>query len=83
VTLLPSNAIQRNDSGSFVYLVQPNQTVGLKTITVGTTDGNISEVQGLEPGAVVAADSFNRLTDGAKVAVRPATPAAGSPQPAR
>jgi multidrug efflux system membrane fusion protein len=83
VTLLPGNAIQRNESGSFVYLMQPNQTVALKTITVGTTEGNVSEVQGLEPGAVVAADSFNRLTDGAKVAVRPATPAASSPQPAR
>jgi multidrug efflux system membrane fusion protein len=83
VTLLPSNTIQRNDSGTFVYLVQPNQTVALKTITVGTTEGNVSEVQGLEPGAVVATDSFNRLTDGAKVAVRPATPAASSPQPAR
>ena len=55
----------------FVYLVQPNQTVALKTITVGTTDGNVSEVQDLEPGAVVAADSFNRLSDGAKVAIRP------------
>ena len=67
VTLLPNNAIQRNDNGAFVYLVQPNQTVALKTITVGTTDGNVSEVQGLQPGVIVAADSFNRLSDGAKV----------------
>ena len=70
VTLLPNNAIQRNDNGAFVYLVQPNQTVALKTITVGTTDGNVSEVQDLQPGAVVAADSFNRLSDGAKVTIR-------------
>jgi multidrug efflux system membrane fusion protein len=70
VTLLPNNAIQRNDNGDFVYLVQPNQTVALKTITVGTTDGNVSEVQSLQPGSVVAADSFNRLSDGAKVAIR-------------
>jgi multidrug efflux system membrane fusion protein len=71
VTLLPNNAIQRNDNGAFVYLVQPNQTVALKTITVGTTDGNVSEVQGPQPGSVVAADSFNRLSDGAKVTSRP------------
>jgi multidrug efflux system membrane fusion protein len=71
VTLLPNNAIQRNDNGSFVYLLQPDQTVALKTITVGTTDGNVSEVQGLEPGAMIAADSFNRLSDGAKVTIRP------------
>jgi len=76
VTLLPNNAIQRNDNGEFVYLVQPNQTVALKTITVGTTDGNVSEVQGLQPGSLVAADSFNRLSDGAKVAIRPGASAA-------
>ena len=70
VTLLPNNAIQRNDNGTFVYLLQPNQTVALKTITVGTNDGNTSEVQDLQPGAVVAADSFNRLSDGTKVAIR-------------
>ncbi len=72
VTLLPNNAIQRNDDGTFVYSLQPNQTVAANTITVGTTDGNVSEVQGLQPGAVVAADSFNRLSDGVKVAIRPA-----------
>jgi len=71
-TLLPNNAIQRNDDGTFVYLLQPNQTVAANTITVVTTDGNVSEVQGLQPGAVVAADSCNRLSDGVKVAIRPA-----------
>jgi multidrug efflux system membrane fusion protein len=81
VTLLPNNAIQRNDNGAFVYVVQPNQTVALKTITVGTTDGNVSEVQGVEPGAVVAADSFNRLSDGAKIKARPTTPPGSSPKP--
>jgi multidrug efflux system membrane fusion protein len=70
VTLLPNNAVQRNDNGAFVYLVQPNQTVEAKTITVVTTDGNTSEVEGLEPDAVVAADSFNRINDGTKVAIR-------------
>jgi multidrug efflux system membrane fusion protein len=73
VTLLPNNAVQRNDNGAFVYLVQPNQTVEAKTITVVTTDDNTSEVGGLEPGAIVAGDSFNRLSDGTKVALRPGT----------
>jgi multidrug efflux system membrane fusion protein len=72
VTLLPNNTIQRNDNGAFVYVVQPNQTVALKTITVGTSDGAISEAQGLPPGTTVAADSFNRLSDGARIAVRSA-----------
>ena len=46
-------------------------TVTLQPITVGTTDGNVSAVEGIAPGAVVVADSFNKLTDGAKVALRP------------
>jgi multidrug efflux system membrane fusion protein len=81
VTLLPNNAVQRNDNGAFVYEVQPNQTVALKTITVVRNEGNVSEVQGVQPGAIVAADSFNRLTDGAKVAVRTAAQPASSAQP--
>jgi membrane fusion protein, multidrug efflux system len=81
VTLLPNNAIQRNDNGAFVYEVQPNQTVALKAMTVVRTEGNVSEVQGVQPGAIVAADSFNRLSDGAKVAVRPAAQPASSPPP--
>jgi multidrug efflux system membrane fusion protein len=75
ITVLPNAAIQRNTDSAFVYLLQPpkegetNQTVEMHTITVGATDGNVSQVD-LDPGAVVAADNFNRLTDGAKVIVR-------------
>jgi len=72
VTLLSNPALQRNAQGAFVYLLQTNQTVAVHPIKVGTTDGNVSEVEGLEPSAVVAADNFNRLTDGAKVTVRAA-----------
>jgi multidrug efflux system membrane fusion protein len=74
VILLPNPAIQRNDEGAYVYQLssaQTNQTVAMQKITVGVTDGDISEVEGVDDGAVVAADNFNRLTDGAVVMVRP------------
>ncbi len=76
-TLLPNTVIQRNADSAFVYLIKPdptgtNQIVSMQTIAVGTTDGNVSSVVGIDPGTVVAADNFNRLTDGAKVTVRPA-----------
>jgi membrane fusion protein, multidrug efflux system len=82
MTLLPNTAIQRNADSAFVYLLKPdqtgtNQTVAMQTITVGTTDGNVSSVEGIDPGTVVAADNFNKLTDGAKVTVRPAGGGAG------
>jgi hypothetical protein len=35
-------------------------------------------VDGIDPGTVVAADNFNKLTDGAKVILRPAAGAAGN-----
>jgi membrane fusion protein, multidrug efflux system len=72
-TLLPNTVIQRNAQGAFVYLLKPDQTVAMQAITIGTTDGTVSTVEGIEPGTVVAADNFNRLTDGAKVMVRPST----------
>jgi multidrug efflux system membrane fusion protein len=76
-TLLPNTVIQRNADSAFVYLIQPdktgtNQTVAMQTITIDTTDGNVSSVQGIDPGTVVAADNFNKLTDGAKVMLRSA-----------
>ena len=78
VTLVPNQVIQRNAQGSFVYLINPDNTVALHPITVGATDSTVSEVSGLEPGAIVAADNFNRLTDGAKVTIRAA---GGGPPP--
>ena len=70
VTLAPNTALQRNAQGAFVYIVKSDQTVAVHPVNVGVTDGNISEVEGLDEGAVVATDNFNRLVEGAKVAVR-------------
>ncbi len=73
VTLLPNPVIQHNAQGAYVYLVQEgetNKTVALTNVTVVTTEGDNSEVEGIDAGAVVAASNFNRLTDGAKVTVR-------------
>ena len=67
VVLLPNTVIQRNTQGGYVYLVKPDETVAVQAITVGVTDGNESEVEGLNPGDAVAADNFSRLTDGAKI----------------
>ncbi len=81
-TLLPNTAIQRNADSAFVYLLAPDSTNELETITmqiitVNTTDGNVSAVEGIDPGRVVVADNFNKLTDGAKVTLRPAGGGAG------
>jgi multidrug efflux system membrane fusion protein len=69
-TLIPVSAIQRNGQGAFVYVVQTNQTVAMRTVTAGASDGNFAAVQGVEPGETIAADNFNRLQDGLKVEVQ-------------
>ncbi len=77
ITVLPNSVIQRNSDSAYVYLLKPpaegqtNQTVEMHTVKVGATDGTVSQVD-LDPGAVVAADNFNRLSDGATVTMRPA-----------
>jgi multidrug efflux system membrane fusion protein len=75
-TLIPAAAIQRNGQGAFVYQVKPDQTVTMHTVTVGTSDGNLSAVQGLNPGDIVAEDNFDKLQDGMKIEVRQPTASA-------
>ncbi len=70
VTLIPTPAIQRNAQGAFVYVIKSDQTASMRTITLGTTDGSVTAVQGLEPQEVVAVNGFDKLLDGAKVTIR-------------
>jgi len=69
VTLIPTAAVQRNAQGAFVYVIKPANTAEMRTITVGTSDGNSVAVQGVSPGEVVAINGFDKLQDGAKVSV--------------
>jgi multidrug efflux system membrane fusion protein len=69
-TLVPTAAIQRNAQGAFVYVVNPDQTASIKPITAGAADNDSTSVQGIKPGDVVAISGFDKLQDGAKVAVR-------------
>ena len=66
-TLVPTAAIQHNAQGAFVYVVQTNQTVAMRTVSEGATDEQrVTAVEGLEPGEIIAADNFNRLLEGIK-----------------
>ena len=69
VILIPSVAIQRNAQDSFVYLVKPDQTVAMQTVSAGTTDGNVTAVEGLKAGDVIAVDGFDKLQNGVKITV--------------
>jgi multidrug efflux system membrane fusion protein len=76
VTLIPTAAIQRNDTATFVYVVNPDQTVAMRNVTVTGTDGDTSAVQEIDPGEIVVIDGFDKLQDGARISIRegPAPP---------
>jgi membrane fusion protein, multidrug efflux system len=96
VVTVPSAAIQRGAPGTYVYLINANNTVSVRPITVGPTDGPMAHVKsGLSVGDRVVVDGTDRLRDGARVTVPTATtpqataapanpdqaPAAGTPAP--
>jgi multidrug efflux system membrane fusion protein len=68
VTLVPNAAIQRNGSTTFVYVVKQDQTVTVRNVTVGTTEGDDSEIaKGLNPGELIVTKGVDKLQDGTKV----------------
>jgi multidrug efflux system membrane fusion protein len=67
-TIIPSSAIQHNGNVAFVYVIQDN-TAHMRNVKPGVTEGNNTEVTGIEPGDVVADSSFDKLQDKAKVIV--------------
>jgi multidrug efflux system membrane fusion protein len=69
-TLVPAPAVQDGAPGSYVYLVQPNDTVKVQVVKTGPTDGtNTVITDGLQPGDVVVTDGVDRLADGMKVSI--------------
>jgi multidrug efflux system membrane fusion protein len=82
VVRVPSRAVQRGAPGSYVYLVDGQNTVAVHPIKLGAQDGDFFAVlSGLSAGDVVVTDGADRLRDGAKVSIptpsaTPATPAA-------
>jgi membrane fusion protein, multidrug efflux system len=68
VTLIPSATIQQNGQTSFVYVIQDN-VAHLHNIKVGVTDNGLTQVEGINPGDVVANSSFDKLQDNSKVTI--------------
>jgi multidrug efflux system membrane fusion protein len=67
-TVVPVAAIQRGQPGTYVYLVKADDTVAIKVVTLGVTDGEKVQItSGLEVGDEVVIDGTDRLRDGAKI----------------
>jgi membrane fusion protein, multidrug efflux system len=68
VTLIPSSTIQQNGQASFVYVIQDNVAY-MRSLKPGVTDGGMTQVDGINPGDVVANSSFDKLQDKSKVTI--------------
>jgi membrane fusion protein, multidrug efflux system len=68
VTLVPASTIQQNGQASFVYVIQ-NNVAHLRTVKPGVSEGGLTQVDGINPGDVVANSSFDKLQDNAPIVV--------------
>jgi multidrug efflux system membrane fusion protein len=77
VTVIPTAAVQRGPNGTFVYVIQTDQTVAMKPVTVRQQDDVQAVIAaGLAPGDKVVTTGFARLQSGSKVQI---SAAAGEP----
>ncbi|MEP6933520.1 MAG: MdtA/MuxA family multidrug efflux RND transporter periplasmic adaptor subunit [Nitrospirota bacterium] len=70
-TIVPSAAVQRGPKGTFVYVVNIDQTVGMRPVTVGVSHGEVSSIDtGLSHDELVVVDGTEKLREGSKVEVQ-------------
>lgn len=69
--VVPSSAIQRGPTATYVYVVGADETVELRNVEIGPTEGAETAIEkGLEEGEVVVTDGLDKLQPNAKVSLR-------------
>jgi membrane fusion protein, multidrug efflux system len=81
VVRVPVAAVQQGAPGSYVYVINQDDTVSVRPIKVGPIDGAQAQViSGLSAGDRVVTDGTDRLRDGQKVTIpRPPSKNASAP----
>ena len=65
---IPSAAVQRGAPGLYVYLVKPDNTVQIRSLKLGPTEGDrVQILDGLAANDKVVVDGVDKLRDGAQV----------------
>ncbi|MGD0075593.1 MAG: MdtA/MuxA family multidrug efflux RND transporter periplasmic adaptor subunit [Candidatus Binataceae bacterium] len=71
VVLVPTAAVQRSSQGTFTYVVQEDQSVQIRNVTVSATQGDLAAIaSGLKTGELVVTDGVDKLRQGARVSVQ-------------
>jgi len=72
--VVPATAIQRGPQGTFVYVVNQDQTAEMRSVAVALTEnGETLLDKGVEAGEIVVIDGSTRLQAGSKVSFREKT----------
>jgi len=68
--VVPTAAVQTGQQGSYVFVVNQDQTVDLRPVTIARAVGDETVIQsGLTPGETVVTDGQLRLVTGSRVSV--------------
>lgn len=71
-TVVPSSAIQNSQTGPYVYLMKPDNTVAATPVKTGPSAANMTAIlDGVSSGDTVVASGQSRLTDGTLVSAKP------------
>jgi membrane fusion protein, multidrug efflux system len=81
--LVPTPAVLSGAPGNYVYLVNKDNTVSIRKIALGPSDGkNTAILDGLSVGDTVVIEGTDMLSDGARIKIAASTGPAASPSPA-
>jgi multidrug efflux system membrane fusion protein len=68
VVLVPNAAVQRNGTTTFIYIMQPDKAVRVRTVTIGATDAEESEItSGIAANDIVIVQGVDKLQEGTHV----------------
>jgi len=69
--VVPTTAVQTSQTGQYVFVVKPDQTVDLRTVKVArAADAETVIKEGLKAGETVVTDGQLRLTPGSRISVK-------------
>ncbi len=76
--VVPGAALMNGSQGTYVYLVNPDNTVSMRQVVAGPSAGDLVAItKGLTSGQTVVVDGADQLRDGAKIML-PQAPGAGA-----
>jgi len=70
-TVVPSQAVQTGQVGKYLFVVKPDSTADLRTVSAGETVGGETVInKGVAPGEIVVTDGQLLLAPGSKVDIK-------------